>query len=76
MRRPLPSSVKDLCVSVSLWSVETHEEQVFEPQRHRDTEEVKARFSNLGASRQLPHFSVKDLCASVSLWSYELGGAR
>ena len=49
---------------------------LFEPQRHRDTEEVKGRFSVLGASRRLLPFSVKDLCASVSLWSSESEGPR
>ena len=68
-RQILPSSVKDLCASVSLWSIETGAEQNFEPRRHGDTEVVKGRFTVLGASRQILPFSVKDLCASVSLWS-------
>ncbi len=48
----------------------------FEPQRHRDTEEVKGRFTDMGASRRPIPFSVKDLCASVSLWSSESEGPR
>ena len=38
---------------------------LFEPQRHRDTEEVKGRFKVFCASRQLLPFSVNDLCVSV-----------
>ncbi len=36
-RYGIPAASKAI-VSVSLWSIETSAEQVFEPQRHRDTE--------------------------------------